>query len=413
MGTRLSRRRLFGALSALTGGLAVGRYSWQAAAQTPTPEIPEDPTKVLGEPLSQVGERSPFVDISRTFADNPTDLASWSFTPLQDSYGIITPSGMHFERHHAGVPLIDPREHRLLIHGLADRPIEYTVEDIKRFPAVSRIMFVECSGNSLYGYDDTAPEDTAQNLHGLVSTSEWVGVPVSTLLEEAGVRPEATWVLAEGADAAVMTRSIPLEKMMDDALIAYGQNGEEIRPEQGYPMRLVLPGWEGNMQIKWLRRLELGDGPYMTREETSKYTDVLPDGHARQFTFVMEAKSVITWPSSGHVIPARGFWEIRGLAWSGRGMISGVEISTDGGETWEEAQLDELVLPISQTRFRFPWEWNGDETVIMSRAIDETGYVQPTKQQLLDARSDGYVYHFNAIQPWRVATDGRVTNALP
>lgn len=415
--SRVTRRRLLGMASATVAALGLGKLGQAQTptpGATPTPEVPEDPTSVQGQPLSHVGNRSPFVELERTFEEsNPTNIASWSYTPLQNLYGTITPSYLHFERHHAGVPLIDPNEHRLIIHGLTERAIEFTVEDIKRFPATTRIMFLECSGNSLYGYGETEPEATAQNLHGLTSTSEWVGVPASTLLNEVGVGEDAAWVLAEGADAAVMTRSIPIEKMMDDALIAYGQNGEDLRPEQGYPLRLVLPGWEGNMQIKWLRRLEIGDSPYMTREETSKYTDVMPDADSRQFTFVMEAKSLITNPSSGHVIPARGYREITGIAWSGRGEITVVEVSTDGGETWQEAELDGTVLPISHTRFRFPWEWNGEETVIMSRATDETGYVQPTKQELLDVRGDSYVYHFNAIQPWRIAEDGSVTNALP
>jgi sulfane dehydrogenase subunit SoxC len=217
-------------------------------------------------------------------------------------------------------------------------------------------------------------------------------------------------VLAEGRDAAVMTRSIPIEKMLDDALIAYAQNGEPIRPEQGYPIRLFLPGWEGNMQIKWLRRLEVGDAPFMTREETSKYTDVMPDASIRQFTYVMEAKSVITWPSAGHVIPALGFWEISGIAWSGNGRIETVEVSTDGGESWNEATLVEPVLPLSHTRFKYGWTWDGQPTTILSRAIDETGYVQPTRQELLDVRGAGYVYHYNGIQSWNVAANGLVTN---
>lgn len=413
-GPRLSRRRLLALASATAGALAIGQTGM---AQTPAPEttaspgVPADPTKVQGAPISHVGERSPFVHLERTFADNPTRTASWSFTPLQDLNGIITPSDLHFERHHGGVPLIDPANHRLLIHGLVDRPMEYTVEEIKRFPSVSRIMFLECSGNSLDGWGTPKPEATAQSIHGLASTSEWTGVPVSTLLKEVGVKPEAKWALAEGADAAVMDRSIPIEKLMSDAFIAYGQNGEDIRPEQGFPMRLVLPGWEGNANIKWLRRLKFGTGPWMTREETSKYTDVMPDGSIRQFTFPMEAKSLITWPSGGQVVPGLGQWEVSGVAWSGRGRIQKVEISTDNGQSWQDAHLQDPVLPISFTRFRFSWNWNGDETVLMSRATDETGYVQPTKEQLVAVRGTQSVYHYNGIQPWRVGKDGRVTNA--
>jgi len=406
----VSRRRFLAGAGAIAGAVVLGGA---ISAQTEqADDVPEDPTKTQGQPLSHVGERSRFVILERTFADNPTTVASWSFTPLQHLYGTITPSDLHFERHHAGVPIIDPRAHRLVIHGLVDRPLEFTVDDIKRFPATTYQMFLECSGNSLYGYQETEPGDTAQSIHGLTSTSEWVGVRVSTLLDEAGLRPEASWVLAEGADAAVMTRSIPIEKMMEDAIIAYGQNGEDLRPEQGYPIRLFLPGWEGNMQIKWLRRLELGDAPYMTREETSKYTDVMPDGSIRQFTYPMEVKSIITWPSSGHVLPGLGPWEARGIAWSGRGRVERVEVSVDGGESWNDAELQEPVLPFCHTRFRYQWAWNGDETVIMSRATDDQGDVQPTRDELIEARGTNYVYHYNAVQPWRIHPDGSVTNGL-
>ena len=408
---RLSRRRLLAGASTVAGSLALGNI---ARAQIPTPsaDVPEDPTKEQGLPLSPVGERSRFVILGRTFAANTTTLASWSFTPLQHLHGTITPSDLHFERHHGGVPIISPDDHTLLVHGLVDRPVEFTVADIKRFPAVTLQMFLECSGNSLAQYGETPPEATAQDIHGLTSTSEWIGVPVSTLMAEVGAQPDGAWVLAEGADAAVMTRSIPMEKMMDDAIIAWGQNGEDLRPEQGFPLRLFLPGWEGNMNIKWLRRLEVGAEPFMTREETSKYTDAMADGTIRQFTFPMDVKSVITWPSTGHVLSSLGTWEIRGIAWSGHGRIETVEVSVDGGETWNEAELQGTVLPICHTRFSFLWEWDGAETVIMSRATDETGVVQPTRQQLLDARGANYVYHYNGIQAWRVHPDGSVTNEL-
>src|SRR5919205_153014 len=413
-GPRLSRRRLLALASAAAAALAFGQpgsTQSPASGSSPSPSAGADRTKVQGTPISHLGNRSPFVHLERTFADNPTRTASWSLTPLQDLNGIITPSQLHFERHHAGVPTIDPAKHRLLIHGLVDRPMEYTIEDIKRFPSSTRIMFLECSGNSLDGWGTPKPDATAQSLHGLASTGEWTGVPVSTLLKEVGVKPEAKWALAEGADAAMMDRSIPIEKLMSDAFIAYGQNGEDIRPEQGFPMRLMLPGWEGNANIKWLRRLQFGTGPWMTREETSKYTDVMPDGTAWQFTFPMEAKSLITWPSGGQVVPGLGQWEVTGVAWSGRGKIQKVEISTDNGQTWQEAQLQDPVLPISFTRFRHLWNWNGDEVVLMSRATDETGYVQPTKQQLVAVRGTQSVYHYNGIQPWRVGKDGKVANA--
>jgi sulfane dehydrogenase subunit SoxC len=255
---------------------------------------------------------------------------------------------------------------------------------------------------------------TVQFTHGLTSTSEWTGVALATILKEAGVAHGAKWLLAEGGDAAAMTRSIPLDKAMRDCFLAYGQNGEALRPEQGYPLRLMVPGYEGNINIKWLRRLEVSDTPFMTREETSKYTDLLPDGKAVQFSLAMEAKSVITSPSGEMVLDAPGFHEITGLAWSGRGSIRRVDVSTDGGRTWRAASLQGPVLPICHTRFRFPWTWDGREAILQSRCVDDTGYVQPTLGQLIAVRGLngplGSIYHLNAIQSWLVANDGKVSN---
>jgi sulfane dehydrogenase subunit SoxC len=335
-------------------------------------------------------------------------------TPLEHGHGIITPSGLHFERHHGGIPTIDPKRHTLIVHGMVDRPKKYTMADLERFPAVSRFHFIECSGNTLTEWREPTLE-TVQGTHGLTSMSEWTGVPLSTILREVGIRDGAAWILAEGADAAVMTRSVPLDKAWSDALLAYGQNGEAIRPEQGYPLRLILPGWEGNTHIKWLRRLEISDQPFMTREETSKYTDLVTGGKARQFTFVMDAKSVITFPSGDMKLPGPGFYEVTGLAWSGRGRVKRVEISTDGGQSWHLAALDEPILPICHTRFRYPWWWDGQPAVLQSRVQDETGYIQPTLEQLvavrgLDGGKFGSIYHLNAIQSWQVASDGSVSN---
>jgi sulfane dehydrogenase subunit SoxC len=324
----------------------------------------------------------------------------------------MTPNSLFFERHHAGVPQIDPAQHRLMIHGLVDRPTIFTLDDIRRFPAVSAIHFHECSGNSGSEWTEESIADTAQAGFGLVSQTEWTGVPLKTVLQEVGVQADGTWILAEGADAAGMTRSIPMEKAMDDALLAYAMNGEELRPENGYPVRLVLPGFEGNSNIKWLRRLKVGTEPWMTREETSKYTDLLEDGSARQFTFVMEAKSVITRPSGGQTIPATGFWEISGIAWSGRGKITKVEVSTDGGKTWSDAALQEPVLPVALTRFRLPWNWDGQAARLQSRATDETGYVQPTIPELVAVRGVNSTYHMNGIKSWAVAENGEVTSAF-
>jgi sulfane dehydrogenase subunit SoxC len=297
---------------------------------------------------------------------------------------------------------------------MVDGARKYTMEDLKRFPSVSRFHFIECSGNGLTEWRKPTLK-TVQGTHGLTSTTEWTGVPLSTILREVGVQDGAAWILAEGADAAVMTRSVPLDKAWDDAMLVYAQNGEAIRPEQGYPLRLLLPGFEGNTHIKWLRRLEISDKPFMTREETSKYTDLLDGGKARQFSFTMEAKSVITFPSGEMKLPGAGFYEISGLAWTGKGRIKRVEVSVDGGVSWQLAELQTPVLPICHTRFRFPWRWDGKPTVIQSRCQDETGYVQPTIKDLvgvrgLDGGKYGSIYHLNAIQSWAVAADGGVSN---
>jgi len=295
------------------------------------------------------------------------------------------------------------------MHGLVERPLVFTMDDLVRFPSVSRIHFLECSGNG-------SPEwkvptgATVQFTHGLLACCEWTGVPLATLLEEAGVEPQARWILAEGADAAAMTRSIPMEKALDDALLVYAQNRERLRPEQGYPLRLFLPGFEGNMSVKWLRRLKVGDAPFETREETSKYTDLMPDGSARQFTFHMEAKSVITHPSGGQRLRGMGFHEISGLAWSGHGRVRRVDVSVDGGRTWQEARLEAPVLARALTRFRLPWRWDGGPAVLQSRAQDETGYVQPTLQQLVAVRGLRSHYHNNSIQSWKVSEGGEVRN---
>jgi sulfane dehydrogenase subunit SoxC len=391
-------------------GLVFGRAN--ASAQM------SDPMRVPGSLPRPYGERSPFETLMRLGGAGPGAPHGWganapnnfnSLTPLQDLYGIITPSSLHFERHHNGVPAIDPSRHRLLVHGLVDRPLLFTVEELKRFPAVSRLAFIECSGNTWDGWRE-AQDVTVQDTHGLTSCSEWTGVKLSTLLEAVGPRRDATWMLAEGSDAAGLDRSVPLtDEVLNEALICYGQNGEALRPEQGYPLRLLLPGFEGNINVKWLRRLKLGSAPFMTRWETAKYTDLMPDGKAYQFSLVMEAKSVITSPSGRQQIHP-GFHEIQGLAWSGRGRVAQVEVSVDGGRRWQTAQLQEPVLPKCHTRFRFPWRWNGKEAIIQSRCVDETGYVQPTRQDLVKVRGTHSLYHYNAIYSWRVEPDGQIRN---
>jgi sulfane dehydrogenase subunit SoxC len=387
--------------------------AWSAAlvaCRSKSAPEPAEP-RALGAAVSPYGSRSRFEKTTRFFNQNtraPLEEAS-SRTPLHDTYGIITPSSLHFERHHSGVPDIDPAAHTLTIHGLVDRPLVFTVDELKRLPSVSRIHFLECSGNSSSEWRG-AGESDVQRAHGLTSCSEWTGVPVSLLLKEAGVQPTGTWVLAEGADPGRLARSIPIAKLMDDALIAYGQNGEPLRPEQGYPLRLLLPGWEGNSNVKWLRRLKVLDRPAMTREETSKYTDLMPDGTARQFTFMMEAKSLITRPSGGDSLPGAGAYELTGIAWSGRGAIARVDVTTDGGATWTPAELQTPVLPRAHTRFRWTWRWDGREALIASRCTDETGYAQPALPQLVEVRGVHSNYHNNAIQVWKIAADGKVTN---
>lgn len=333
-----------------------------------------------------------------------------SFTPINHLRGAITPNGLHFERHHNGVPAVDPAVHKLLIHGLVERPLKFSTEALLRYPMVSAIRFIECSGNSFFNTFDEPRQDSAHMIHGLISGTEWTGIPVAALLDEAGVDPRAKWCLFESADAAGLTRSIPLEKLYDDALIALYQNGERLRPEQGYPMRLLLPGWEGNSQVKWLRRMKLVETPMETRQETSKYTDTLPDGTSRQFTFTMAAKSVITQPSLGLTMQAPGLYEVSGIAWSGHGRIAKVEVSAEGGASWAEAELQGPILPKALTRFRVPWRWQGQPARLQSRATDEFGNTQPLRSDWMQDYSAGNIYHYNAIQTWDVANDGSIRN---
>jgi sulfane dehydrogenase subunit SoxC len=373
-----------------------------------TPEWMKDPGDA---DYKGYGQPSKFANsIKRIEAKGrPSPLSSFSFTPLQDLRGIITPNGLFYERDHGGIPTINPNEHRLLIHGMVEQPLLLTIDDLMRFPSVSRIHFLECSGNSSAEW--TKPTNSIQTSYGLLSCSEWTGVLLSTLLDAVGVKPGAKWILAEGADAAGMDRSVPMQKAMDDALIVYAQNGEPLRPEQGYPVRLLLPGFEGNMSVKWLRRIKVGAQPWMTREETSQYTDLMPDGTARMFTFVMDAKSVITHPAPGGKSIRPGTNEISGLAWSGHGKISRVDASVDGGRSWTTATLDTPVLSRCLTRFRLPWSWDGKPVALASRAIDETNYVQPTRGQLIKARGTHSRYHYNAIALWNIGADGTASNA--
>ncbi|MEM1142970.1 MAG: sulfite dehydrogenase [Pseudomonadota bacterium] len=359
-----------------------------------------DPTRVQGAGPSALGARSDFENVERRPVAGIASL-----TPIEKLQGTLTPSDLHFERHHAGIPKIDPDHHELLLHGLVERPLKWNLRELKRFPSVTRICFIECSGNYFPRAGDRSPPHL---VCGLTSQSEWTGVPLATLLREAGVKRAASWLIAEGSDAALMSRSVPLDKALDDALVVYAQNGEALRPAQGYPVRLLLPGWEGNANVKWLRRLEVTDMPAMTRDETSKYTEPMLNGTVRQFSFAVDARSVITYPAYPANIEL-GWHEIRGLAWSGRGRITRVEVSTDGGSTWQDASLQGPVLAKAHTRFGLPWRWNGQATEIMSRATDDTGYVQPTLKAILAERGPGSApYHFNPITGWQVRRDGEL-----
>ena len=395
---------------------AAGAGAANATSENAKPLQVDEWSKRLGRGVVSVPYGSPSRFESHVVRRNVPWLtadavSSVSFTPLHELSGIITPNGLVFERYHAGVPEIPPQEHRLLLHGLVERPLVFTMDDLMRFPSVSAIHFLECPANGGMEWRG-AQMEAAQFTHGMISCCEWTGVQLSVLLQEAGVKPEGKWLLAEGADGAGMTRSIPMEKALDDSIVAYAQNGEKLRPEQGYPLRLLNPGWEGNTSVKWLRRIKVGDSPWHHREETSKYTDLMADGKARRFTWVMEANSVILnpCPEKPWTNARKGKMHLSGLAWSGRGRIKAVDISDDGGANWRRAKLEGAVLSKCLTRFSMPYEWSGKPLLLQSRAMDETGYVQPTLAQLRKVRGVESIYHKNAIQTWGVGEDGAVRN---
>ncbi len=411
-GWRSSRRSFLRIGSGMAVGAALAQTGRAANADGASPPAEPDWSQSIGAGVVDrpYGKPSEFEkDVIRR--DVPwltaTPESSVSFSPLQSLNGIITPNGLFFERYHAGRADVDPHQHRLLIHGLVERPLVLSMDDIMRFPSVSRIHFIECPANGGMEWRE-AQLNSLQFTHGMVSCAEWSGVKLSTLLDEVGLKKEAKWIMAEGADAARMNRSLPLDKCLDDCLVVYGQNGEALRPEQGYPLRLLVPGWEGNVSVKWLRRLKVGDQPWYSREETSKYTDLMPDGKSRGFTWVNEAKSVITFPCPERPASAPGLYEIRGLAWTGQGKIKAVDVSFDGGVNWRSAQLHEPILSKALTRFTIPWQWDGRPALLESRATDETGYVQPTIAQLRKLRGSNSIYHNNSIQTWQVKQDGSV-----
>ena len=403
-GNGLLDRRLF-----LTQALSYGAIATVVDARAAVPDEPW--MKTPGAPFSNYGAPSPHEKIVRWISATtgvPGNGVSWS--PLHELDGIITPSGLHFERHHNGVPQIDPAQHRLVLNGLLERPLSFDLHALLRYPRISRFCVIECGGNSAAGWQQKPIQTAAGYFHGLVSCSEWTGVPLHLLLEEAGVRPGADWIVAEGADAFGMTISLPLAKARDDCLLVLYQNGERLRPEQGYPLRLLVPGWEGVVNVKWLRTLTLSEGPVMARNETSRYTELQPDGSARMFTFVMDVKSLLTSPSAGMHLEGPGYYELSGLAWSGRGRIARVEVSADGGATWADAALNEPVLPQCFTRFRIPWQWDGRPCVLQSRASDDTGALQPTRADLLAHRGRHGYFHYNAIVSWQVDGEGALTH---
>lgn len=413
-----SRRSVLRATGLAGAGLVATTLPRAAAAQTgPDPAITEiqDWNRTLGNGVDKAPYGKPSRHeaqvVRRTIPWLTADVASSvNFTPLHALDGIVTPNGLCFERHHSGVADIDPARHRLMINGLVDRPLVFTLDDLKRFPGrVNRLCFLECAANGGMEWRG-AQMNGCQFTHGMIHNVWYTGIPLKALLDETGLGGKARWLLAEGADAAAMSRSLPLAKALGDCIVAWAMNGEALRPEQGYPLRLVVPGWEGSLWVKWLRRIEVGDQPWHHREETSKYTDLLADGRSRRFSFVMDAKSVVTSPSPQAPLKHRGPNVMSGLAWSGRGRIRRVDVSIDGGRNWTTARLDGPVLPLSLTRFYLDFDWDGREMLVQSRALDETGYLQPGKAELRALRGTNSAYHNNAIQTWHVKPSGETEN---
>ena len=412
-GNGLLHRRIFLQGGAAMAGAAAALTATGAQAQSIGAGSPPSMLKP-GAPFSAYGVPSHWrTNITRIVTQNPPpgrEGAGSSRTPLQMLEGTITPAGLHYERHHNGVPDIDPDKHELMIHGMVRQPLVFNLNSLLRYPLETRVHFVECAGNSGGMAAAEPAQANAGVLHGLLSCSEWTGVKLSTLLAEAGMDPKATWILAEGADPVGMSRSFPVWKANDDAMIALYQNGEPIRPEQGFPMRLLLPGFQGNTNVKWLRRLKVMDSPMNTRDETSRYSELMPDGKARQFMLQFEPKSIILKPSFGMTMQGPGYYEISGLAWSGTGRVRRVDVSADGGKTWAEAALTGPVQPKALTRFRLPWMWDGQAVTLMSRTTDEKGLVQPGRAQWLAQYAPRQNFHFNAIQSWGIAADGKVSH---
>jgi sulfane dehydrogenase subunit SoxC len=412
---RITRRGLLSAAGLAGAGIALPQ-SVLAQSAKPDPAITEvqDWQRHLGDGVDKRAYGSPSKFEQHVIRRNVPWLtaapeSAANFTPLHELDGIITPSGLCFERHHSGIAEIDPQKHRLMINGLVEKPLVFTMDDLRRMPRVSRICFLECAANTGMEWRG-AQLNGCQFTHGMIHNVMYTGVALKTVLDEAGLRPNARWLMLEGGDAAGMMRSLPVEKALSDVMLAFAMNGEALRPEQGYPLRAVVPGWEGNLWVKWLRRIEAGDKPWAAREETARYTDLLADGRARQYTFVMDAKSVVTNPSPQAPLKYRGRNVLSGFAWSGRGTVKRVDVSLDGGRNWRTARLDSPVLDKSMTRFYLDFDWNGEELMVQSRAMDSSGYVQPGKDDLRKIRGVNSVYHNNGIQSWLVRGNGEVEN---
>ena len=411
-----SGRRRFLKQAAALAGVAAGAGAgaeWAARGQSTKPEVQDEDSHHVHSNPSRRGVRMSVDHITY-------------YTPLQDYVGIITPASLHFVQYHAShFPEIDVQKHRLTIHGLVDRPLSFSMDDLKRLPSVTRIHFLECHANSspmIHGAGNKNMGLPVQYVHGMTSCSEWTGVPLSVLLDECGLQKEATWLVSEGADPGKFSHTLPLAKAMEDVFVAYGQNGEPLRVEQGYPIRLLVPGWEAPFSVKYLSHIKVVDQPYHAWNEAMNHSIPRADlgGKSRWYHFQFGPKSVITRPSAGLQIPSKGYVQITGLAWSGGGIVKKVDVSTDGGKTWKEAKLHSPVLPRAHTRFTFDWAWEGQEAVIMSRCTDELDEVQPSRAELYknwgiieeDSKKPARAIHTNCMQPWSVARDGSVHNAM-
>jgi len=412
----IDRRALLGRGVVLAGAMGAGIGPSAAGAEP----LAEDPWSLeIGEATPPYQMRSKFeAKVVRTLSNPDNEPRnSHARTPHHLLAGTTTPNGLHFTINHGGIPVIDPDKHRLVIHGLVKQPLEFSLETLSRYPQVSRVTFLECGGNSAPMFSPEPMQETVQALHGLVSCAEWTGVKLSTLLEETGIDPKAKWLVAEGADSPHLSRSVPVKKALDDAMIALYQNGERLMPGNGYPMRLLLPGYEGNMNVKFLRRLKLVEQPAMSMYESRTYSQILPDGKAYRFYFLQEVKSFITSPSHGMALKGPGLYEISGIAYSGTGRIEKVMVTADGGKSWAQAALQEPVLSKAFTRFRMPWRWDGGPAILQSRAWDEAGNVQPTRAEFVAVRGELTKpppvlafpnQHYNSITSWGVASNGEV-----